>query len=180
MMFASQSTQWLAAVEHVCHHMRLEEQVQHLAFMADTETERPDYNPRAAAASFLAADGLGAFYCNDQGKPVLCGGWQPTLPGVWSSWMVGTDEAWESYWRDVTKGTRWTMDKLMQGGARRLETCVLASRTAAWEWFERHLGMQREGVRREYTPAGEDVFLYSYTRSDWVARLGDDDGQRSR
>lgn len=154
--------------------MRETERRQHQAFMTATEEQlAPEYDAGAAADVFIARAGVGGYYLTPDGRPVCAGGWEPSsgMPGVWSSWMVATDEAWDRYAMDLTRGTRWMMSQLLMGGARRLETCVLESRTDAQIWFTDHLGMQLEGRRRAYCPSGEDVLLYSFTREDWRRHL---------
>lgn len=93
---------------------------------------------------------------------IVAGGYELIGPGVWTSWMVGTMAHWDRHWRSITKATRRVMDDLLtQGGAKRLQTPALASRTHAGHWYMKGLGMQHEGVMRNYGANGEDVAMYA-------------------
>lgn len=106
-------------------------------------------------------DGMKFSLLDEAGNPVVVGGWEPVMPGVYQSWMVGTDASWDQHWRSITKQTRFVMDRLLAGPARRLQTTALAKRTRACEWYERGLLMQREGILRNMAVTGEDVVIYS-------------------
>ncbi|MFP3648361.1 hypothetical protein, partial [Paraburkholderia sp. SIMBA_054] len=49
----------------------------------------------AFAVTILRADGL----------PAAAGGFEPVAPGVWQSWMAGSEEGWAEQWRSLTKAT---------------------------------------------------------------------------
>lgn len=172
-MLSSTSRGYLAALEHLCHEMREDEIVQHMA-LAGGDRSVEEYNPKIAALGFANIQGAAFFYLGRDGMPCAAGGYgmDPYMPGVWQSWMVGTEKGWKEHWRDLTKGTRWLMSELLTGGARRLETTVIASRKEAQDWYTDFLGMKYEGVRRSYCASGEDVLLYSYTQEDWNGRWG--------
>lgn len=173
-MVMSSSPRYMAALEDICNNMRREEQLQHLAFMAAVEGEPlPDYNARAAFLAFAQQQGVAAYYLDDEMRPAATGGFvHSEQPGVWNTWMAGTDAGWANCWMDITRGTRFLIRQLMEGGARRIETSVLDSRAAAQRWFVDFLGMQFEGRRRSYCVDGGDVLMYSITRSDWIERQG--------
>lgn len=97
----------------------------------------------------------------DDNKPIVAGGYDLIIPGVWHSWMIGTPDNWEQYWRSITKYSRMVMDDLFDGGARRLQTCVLASRVKTCEWYVRGLKMQLEGTMRGFGMKGEDMAMFS-------------------
>ena len=148
---------------YLCDRMRDDEIEQHRAIVGGGE-----FNPDAAAIGLMAIPGAIKFtLVDDDSLPLAAGGWHEVFPGVWQSWMVGTQPAWEKHWRSITKGCRWVMDGLFQqAGARRLQTNALASRTQAIEWYERSLGMKREGTWRGFGINGEDVALFSRVRGD--------------
>jgi hypothetical protein len=82
------------------------------------------------------------------------------FPGVWQSWMVGTQAGWDNHWRSITKGCRWLADQLFDQGARRLQTSALASRTWAIDWYVKSLKMTPCGVWKRYGIHGEDVAMF--------------------
>jgi hypothetical protein len=99
---------------------------------------------------------------------VCIGGWEPVIPGVYQSWMVGTDPHWCGYWRSITKWSRKVMGKMFSElDARRLQTNALASRTQAIEWYLRGLKLKPEGIWRDFGLNGEDVAAFSRTAEDF-------------
>jgi len=113
-----------------------------------------------AAIAFHHRVGLKFGLMNNEGEVVCAGGWDPVIPGVYQSWMVGTDENWKRYWRSITKHSRIVMDALMKDGARRLQTGALASRTRACDWYVRGLKMQYEGTCKNFGFKGEDMVTF--------------------
>jgi hypothetical protein len=120
----------------------------------DTEKVAVDHWQRPGVKFVLVADG----------KPIVAGGFDPVIPGVLQSWMVGTMDTWESHWRSITKYSRRIMDELLESGARRLQTCVLTSRYETCEWYKRGLKMEFEGTFRRYGAHGESMDLYARIR----------------
>jgi hypothetical protein len=140
----------------LCDRMRPDEIEQYLAL-----TGAKDYSPEVAARGFINMPGFKFSLVSEAGEVGCAGGFHEIIPGVWQSWMVGSVESWERDWRTITKGCRWVMDGLLAQGARRLQTTALASRAKAIEWYERGLGMQREGTWRNYGANGEDVACFA-------------------
>jgi len=101
------------------------------------------------------------FVLLDDDRPIVAGGWDMVIEGVWQSWMVGTMENWETHWRSITKYTRTTMDLMFQNGARRLQTFATAERARACEWYVRGLKMEPEGVMRGFGANGEDMAVFA-------------------
>lgn len=106
------------------------------------------------------------FVLLDGDYPIVAGGWDLLIDGVWQSWMVGTMSNWGTHWRSITKYTRRTMDAMFEDGARRLQTCATAKRTEACEWYRRGLLMQREGVFRGWGVNGEDMVMYARVKNN--------------
>jgi hypothetical protein len=145
---------------HLARHLRDDERAQYLAL-----TGLEEYVPDVAARAFTASPGRQFVMIDRQGMPVLAGGFCPVRRGVFEGWLVGSPEGWSSYWRAMTKVCRGLMDDLLDaGGAHRIETFALASRTAAHEWYERSLLMQREGVLRGYFADGQDAIVFARVR----------------
>lgn len=96
----------------------------------------------------------------DDGEPMMAGGWVEYEPGIWTSWMVATQAAWDTNWRSITKLSRKVMDQLFRDGARRLQINALATRTKTLQWYERGLKMQREGTLRGWCRDGRDLAMF--------------------
>lgn len=150
-----------AHLQYLCERMRPDEIEQYLAL-----TGAKDYDPDVAARGFQNLNGLKFTVLGPDGLPVAAGGYEEVQPGVWNSWMVGSMEGWGTSWRSMTKATRWLMDGLFEMGARRLQTQALASRARAIEWYERSLGLQREGTLRKLGRDGEDVACFARVAED--------------
>ena len=178
--FVKSNPMWFAAVAEVCHNMRADEIEQHMQFFA-AGAPISDYDPRIAAVGIVNLGGV-AFFGLDKKthKAYVVGGYAPDPgnPGCWKSWMAGTNDGWNLHWRDITRATRWVMGQLLDGGARRLETNCMASRTDAQKWYTDFLGMKLEGELRDYCPNGEALRMYSVTQREWRERFGVDDGQQ--
>lgn len=141
---------------YLCQHARPDEIEQHEAIVGrrwDADDVANDhYNRRGIKFALIG----------DDHKPVVAGGWDPVIDGVWHGWLVGTMAGWDAHWRSITKHCRRIMDDLIiNGGARRLQFSVLASRTKACEWYEGGLKMQAEGTLRQYGFNGEDTIMYA-------------------
>lgn len=141
--------------------MRADEIEQYIA-LTGAETYRKDVvvsgmlNMMLTGPAFtvVGADGL----------PVSAGGYTEVIPGVYNSWMVGTQAGWDKYWRRITIGTRWVMDFMFEEmGARRLQTSALVSRDAACWWYQKSLKMVPEGVWVRFGRDGEDVACFART-----------------
>lgn len=172
--FDSSNKLWFHAVSEVCRNMRDDEIRQHVLIAASTD-DVSEYRPQVAALGMLNLGGV-AFFGVDRktSDPYVVGGYAPDpyMPGVWQSWMAGTEAGWRDHWRDITRAVRWVQGKLLDGGARRLETNCIASRVDAQRWYTDFLGMKLEGERREYCVNGESLMLYGITREDWNGRWG--------
>lgn len=137
----------------LCAHAREDEIEQYEALIGTWDFER-------AAIGFYSRLGIKFSLINDNDEAVCAGGWEEIIPGVWQSWMVGTDEYWKKYWRSITKYSRKVMDGLFDAGARRLQTGALASRAAACDWYIRGLKMHPEGICRSFGLNGEDMATF--------------------
>lgn len=114
----------------------------------------------AVAVAHYRRPGIKFTLARADDRAVCAGGWDEIAPGVWESWMVGTQAGWAAHWRAITKGSRQIMRQLFECGARRLQVPCLLSRAAACRWHERGLLMERESVMRGYGADGEDVAMF--------------------
>ena len=146
---------------YVAANMRPDEIAQYLAL-----TGLSEYVPDVAARAFIATPGPQFVMVARDGLPVLAGGFAPVRQGVFEGWLVGTVDGWATYWRAMTKVCRGLMDDLFtSGGAHRIETFALASRTQAHEWYERSLMMQREGTMKGYFSDGQDAIVFARVKA---------------
>jgi hypothetical protein len=149
-----------AHIVWVCDRLREDEQEQYEAFTGTV------WQPEEGAAMFIAKPGPKFTILDAAGIPAAVGGYEEVMRGVWQSWMCGTDDGWRDCWRSITKGSRWVADQLLGGVAHRLQTNCLASRVKTMEWYERGLGLKREGVMRKLGNRGEDAVMFSLTKED--------------
>lgn len=119
-----------------------------------------EWIPEQVANEVFSKDGV-KFVLLDVDKPFVVGGWEPLIDGVYQSWMIGNMLYWETHWRSITKLCRKSMAIMFDTGARRLQTCALASRVKACEWYVRGLKMQPEGIMRAFGVNGEDMAMFS-------------------
>lgn len=142
-------------IVYLCDRMRRDEVVQYEAL-----TGFP-YDPEVAAQGFINLPGIKFTVVGPDGYPAASGGYHEIIPAVWQSWMVGSEEGWKTSWRAITKASRWVIEGLFAGGARRLQTTALASRTCAIEWYTRSLGLKYEGTHKCFGAHGEDVVAFA-------------------
>lgn len=124
----------------------------------------PAYDAEVAARSFMNTDGPAYVMVGRDGLPFLIGGFQPVRAGVFDGWLAGTLDGWETHGLTITRICRRLLDQVLSNGAHRVQIAALASRTAAHDWYERGLGMQREGVLRGYSADGSDAVMFSKVR----------------
>jgi len=137
----------------LCSEARADEIEQYEALIGVWDFER-------AAIGFYSRAGIKFSLINDEDIAVCAGGWEEVIPGVWQSWMVGTDKYWSQYWRSITKYSRRVMDELFKSGARRLQTGALASRVGACNWYVKGLKMKPEGICQSFGLNGEDMATF--------------------
>jgi hypothetical protein len=145
----------------VAMNMRDDERLQWLATVG-----RAVYSPTLCARTLVAIPGPSFVLVGRDSRPLMLGGFEPMRPGVELGWMAAVTGSWERHWFALTREARRVMARRFAAGVHRIEAVALASRTATAEWFERGLGMQREGVLRCYFADGQDAVIYSRTRED--------------
>lgn len=144
----------LSVLLYLCERARPDEIEQ---FEALTGTE---YDPEAAAVGFWSSGKWALAVAHPNGEPAAAGGYEQVQPGVWQSWMVGTEKGWAEMWVDIHRTTRFLTESLVDSGlARRLQTNVLAKRAEAIKWYGR-LGLKYEGTMRGLAANGEDVSFF--------------------
>lgn len=141
---------------YLAERMRPDEQRHVLAL-----TGADHYNADVAAEAAIRSEGLRFALLGDDGAPVVAGGYVPVRGHCWEAWMMGTLEGWEKHWIGITRGVRWTMARMFEQGATRIQVMTLADRLPALEWYERALGMQCDGKLCAAGARGEDLVIYS-------------------
>lgn len=141
---------------HLARHMRPDEIEQFLAFSG-----LPEYVPDIAARAFALTPGPTWAVVDDGNRAVLVGGFQPVRDGVLDGWLAGSMDGWARHGRSFTRICRREIGRVLANGAHRVQIAALASRTAAHDWYERGLGMQREGVLRGYCADGQDAIMFA-------------------
>ena len=148
-------------IQYLCERMRADEIEQYLAL-----TGHAEYDPEFAAYQFMGLPGHKFTALDSDNMPAAAGGYHEIFPGVWNSWMCGTQAGWDQQWRSITKGCRWLMECIFDGGARRLQTSALAKRTQAIDWYVHGLKMKPCGVHSAYGINGEDVANFERIHPD--------------
>lgn len=145
---------------YLARRMRPDEIEQFLAVTGAT-----DYHSDTAARVFAAIPGHAYAIVGADNRPVMAGGFEPIRPGVYEVWGAGTIEGWEKHWRAITLICNRLIRDLLAGPAHRVQTCALASRTQAHEWYERGLRMKPEGRHPGFFADGQAGISYARTRS---------------
>ena len=141
---------------YIAERLRPDEREQFVAF-----TGMDAYDPNVAARAWILTGGLAYTLIDQEGRPFALGWFEQLRPGVWETSGIGTPEGWDRHWYAITRESCRRMAALFADGAHRIQIIALASRTRAHEWYERGLGMQREGVLRGYCANGADAVVYS-------------------
>lgn len=152
----------MADFDFLAHHMRPDEIAQHCALRGIPVSQ---YDPEQAVRSLAAQNGMEFAMVAANGAPIAAGGFDYLRPGVFECWAIGTPAGWQVHWRPLTTYCRQLIDELLRTDAHRVQTVALASRTAAHEWYERGLRMQREGVLRGFFSDGQDGIMFAKTRA---------------
>ena len=144
-------------IQYLCERARDDERIQYAALSG-----HEFYDPERAWYEFVGLTQQGPHFTalDAENMPAAAGGYHMVFPGVWQSWMVGTQEGWDNHWRSITKGCRWLAEQLFDQGARRLQTSALASRTDAIRWYVKSLKMEPCGVWEAFGIHGEDVAMF--------------------
>lgn len=152
------ATPLLDDVAYLARRMREDERQQFVALSG-----LPAYDADIAARAIASTPGP-TFVVLEGDMPVLLGGFDPLRTGVYEAWLVGTDEAWSRHGHAFTRICRRAIDQILHADGHRVQVCALASRTAAHDWYERFLGMEREGVHKRHGANGEDFIMFAKVR----------------
>lgn len=144
---------------HLARNMRPDEEAQFLAI-----TGFDCYDAQQAARAMIATQGPTWAMIGADGRPMFGGGFEPERPGVANAWFVGSLAAWDAYWRSITKVCRRLMAATFESGeVGRIQVYALESREKAHLWYERGLGMKREGRHPHFYANGETAVSFART-----------------
>lgn len=96
--------------------------------------------------------------------PIAAFGCTPLWPGVWSMWLMATDDFGRIGISMTKLVARSIVPMLFDGGAHRLEARSMEGHTHAQRWLEM-IGASREGTLKGYGRQREDFHVYA-----WEAR----------
>lgn len=115
------------------------------------------------AAALYAKDGIKLVIMtdNDESEPIAVGGFDLIAPGVWQSWMICVEGAWDKYAVEITNHCNAIIENMFeQADTRRIQTLALTSREQACKWYVKGLRMTQESVAKQFGTAGEDVACF--------------------
>lgn len=119
-------------------------------------------DPEALAAEMLAT-GPVAWVAGLDEEPIAAFGCAPMWEGVWSMWLMATDD-FHHIGLSVTKlVTRYIVPMLFDAGAHRLEARSMEGHDDAQRWLE-VIGAQREATLKGYGREGQDFHVYTWGR----------------
>lgn len=136
--------------------MRMDEREQFMAFSGMSS-----YDPDIVALALANQRGPKWVVLNEVDSPLFCGGFEPIRPGVFEAWLAGPESTWREHGHLVSRVCRREVDALLKRGAHRVQVTALANRSRAHVWYERALGMEREGVHHGYGSNGEDAVTFA-------------------
>ena len=96
----------------------------------------------------------------DDGTPVSIGGFGPATPGVWTAWMVSTDQLHRAGRALSVEMRRRIAAMLKRPEVQRIEAHSWEGHTESHDWL-RLLGFELEGVRRRAGKDGSDFFVFA-------------------
>lgn len=150
----------LADFARVAMVMRPDEREQFMAFSGLSS-----YEPDVIALALANQPGPKWVMLDGADQAIFIGGFVPIRPGVFEAWLAGSMRAWRDHGHAITRVCRREVTALLSRGAHRVQTTALANRSGAHVWYERALGMQREGIHSAYGANGEDAVTFAKVRA---------------
>lgn len=120
---------------------------------------------RAARALVAGMEGLESWaIVGSDGRAIAIGGLSLVRAGVRECWAAVNAADWPTHHRNVARACRSIMRQAMLAGIHRIETHAHADRVDAHAWYEKALGMKREGVHPGYFSNGDAAISFAITR----------------
>ncbi len=130
---------------------------------------RFDDDPEALVRDLVAASRFGVVLARGA-VPAVAMGAVECWPGVWSAWLIATDD-WKRVARDATRYARIAvLSVLARAGAHRCECRSIEGHHVAHRWL-RHLGAREEATHRGFG-RNKETFITFVWRLDHVHALG--------
>ena len=144
---------------YVARNMRAKDRQEVYALMFDAASDED-----VARAACQTPDTAWEFRVD--GRPVSVMGVTPLWPGVWSAWMLATDEYLKVILAMTKLCRRVIMPMLWNAGAHRLEAKSVSHHHVAHGWLE-HMGATLENVLENYGKNGEDFYVFAWLRKNF-------------
>jgi hypothetical protein len=141
---------------HLARNMRPDEIDQYLALSGMDE-----YVPDIAARFLASTPGYVWLMVDENNLPFLVGGLIPIRKGVYEAWLAGTMEGWAKHGLAITRFCRKQVDNVLKTDGHRVYVVALTGRHQAHAWYERGVGMKREGVLHGYFSNGADAVIFA-------------------
>jgi hypothetical protein len=123
--------------------------------------DRWDDDPDSLAVEIARGWGKLGWVAMHEGRPVAVFGATEKWPGVWSCWLLATDE-WPKVALGVTKFVkRRIMPYLVETGAIRCEARSIDGHTKSHRWLAA-IGCVQEARLRRYGRNGEDFLVFRW------------------
>ena len=121
---------------------------------------RFDDDPDALTRDLVAVSRFGAAIAR-AGRPVAAMGAIECWPGMWSVWLIATDD-WPLVARATTRWARHALETVLpQAGAHRCECRSIADHATAHRWLV-HLGARAEAVHRDFGRMRETFITFAW------------------
>lgn len=120
---------------------------------------------RAARALIAGIENIESWaMVGSDGRAIAIGGLSLVRAGVRECWAAVDGSEWPKHHRAITRACRSIMRQAMLAGIHRIETYAHADRIDAHTWYEKALGMNREGVHPGYFSNGDAAISFAITR----------------
>ena len=121
---------------------------------------RFDDDPDSLARDLVAISRIGAVVAHD-GRPVAAMGAIECWPGMWSVWLIATDD-WQLVARATTRWARHALETVLPAaGAHRCECRSIADHETAHRWLT-HLGAHAEAVHPGFGRNRETFITFAW------------------
>jgi hypothetical protein len=123
------------------------------------------YDAESAARHCFRTTGPKWCMLDNADKPIVACGGILQRPHVYQTWFLATHAAWTEHGAAVTNlSAELIRVMLADGGAHRIETVTLASRSKARRWYDR-IGLRYESTMPGYGARGQTFVTYAATRN---------------
>jgi RimJ/RimL family protein N-acetyltransferase len=119
-----------------------------------------EYDAEQLAVQYFTQPGIHFSGFSEDGELLAVAGFTRIRDGVFRTWFLATERAWDPHGRGLTKLVKQTIARMLgENLARRIETVTLASENKARRWYEQ-IGLSYESTLRGYANDGADAVMY--------------------